>query len=142
MLKGHERPVVYLKYNRDGDLIFSASKDRRVTAWFSENGKRLGTYEGHDGAINCLDVSRTCLGFACRAVSSCLLFVFLFVQLSRCLCVSVSLCLCVSVCPAACPTKCFPTEDSRYLITGSADCSVRVWDVKSGKELLSFEGPR
>jgi len=57
-LKGHERAITQIKYNRDGDLLFSVAKDARPTVWWSENGERVGTYEGHSGALWCIDVNR------------------------------------------------------------------------------------
>lgn len=56
-MKGHERPLTFLKYNRDGDLLFSCAKDHTPTVWFADNGERLGTYRGHNGAVWCCDVS-------------------------------------------------------------------------------------
>jgi translation initiation factor 3 subunit I len=47
LLQGHERSLTQIKYNREGDLLFSCSKDKSVCVWFIENGERLGTYEGH-----------------------------------------------------------------------------------------------
>lgn len=58
LLKGHERPLTFLKYNRDGDLLFSCAKDHTPTVWYAHNGERLGTYQGHNGAVWCCDVSR------------------------------------------------------------------------------------
>ena len=56
-MKGHERPLTFLKYNRDGDLLFSCAKDHTPTVWFADNGERLGTYRGHNGAVWSCDVS-------------------------------------------------------------------------------------
>lgn len=58
LMKGHERPLTFLKYNREGDLLFSCAKDHNPTVWFADNGERLGTYRGHNGAVWCCDVSR------------------------------------------------------------------------------------
>ncbi|KAL2641437.1 hypothetical protein R1flu_009024 [Riccia fluitans] len=58
LLKGHERPLTFLKYNRDGDLLFSCAKDHNPNVWYSHNGDRVGTYRGHNGAVWCCDVSR------------------------------------------------------------------------------------
>ena len=58
---GHTRALTKIKYNRDGDLIFSVSKDTQPCVWFSENGERLGTFDGHGGAIWDLDVSSKAL---------------------------------------------------------------------------------
>ncbi|XP_055378462.1 eukaryotic translation initiation factor 3 subunit I [Condylostylus longicornis] len=59
MLQGHERSVTQIKYNREGDLLFSCSKDQKPNVWWSVNGERLGTYNGHQGAVWCLDVDWT-----------------------------------------------------------------------------------
>jgi translation initiation factor 3 subunit I len=56
-MKGHERPLTFLKYNKDGDLLFSCAKDHNPTVWFADNGERLGTYRGHNGAVWCCDVT-------------------------------------------------------------------------------------
>jgi translation initiation factor 3 subunit I len=32
-LSGHERALTQVKYNADGDIIFSVSKDHVVCAW-------------------------------------------------------------------------------------------------------------
>lgn len=57
MLHGHERAITQIKYNKDGDLLFSVAKDNKPTVWFSANGERLGTYNGHGGAVWCIDVN-------------------------------------------------------------------------------------
>ncbi|KAK8056935.1 eukaryotic translation initiation factor 3 subunit 2 [Apiospora rasikravindrae] len=57
LLSGHERALTQIKFNRDGDLLFSVAKDQHVCAWFSHNGERLGTYKGHQGAIWTVDVN-------------------------------------------------------------------------------------
>lgn len=59
LLKGHERSITFLMYNREGDLLFTCSKDSHPTVWFADNGERLGTYEGHTGTVYHCDVSRT-----------------------------------------------------------------------------------
>lgn len=56
MLQGHERAITAVKYNREGDLIFSASKDKKPNVWWSANGERLGTFNGHNGSIWCIDI--------------------------------------------------------------------------------------
>ncbi|GAB2215283.1 hypothetical protein Droror1_Dr00019666 [Drosera rotundifolia] len=86
LMKGHERPLTFLKYNREGDLLFSCAKDHTPTVWFADNGERLGTYRGHNGAVWTCDVSR----------------------------------------------------DSKRLITGSADQTVKLWNVRTGTELYTF----
>jgi translation initiation factor 3 subunit I len=58
ILKGHERPITKVKYNHDSDLLVSCSKDGVPTAWYTHNGERLGTYEGHNGAVWDCDINR------------------------------------------------------------------------------------
>jgi len=55
MMHGHERSITQIKYNQQGDLLFSSAKDHHPNVWFSLNGERLGTYDGHCGAVWCLD---------------------------------------------------------------------------------------
>jgi len=56
LLQGHTRAITQVKYNREGDIIFSAAKDSSPCVWYSSNGERLGTLDGHNGAIWCIDV--------------------------------------------------------------------------------------
>ena len=56
MLQGHERSITQVKYNREGDLIFSTAKDNQPSVWYSVNGERLGTLQGHNGVVWCIDV--------------------------------------------------------------------------------------
>lgn len=57
LLQGHERSLNQVKFNRDGDILFSVAKDKVLCAWYSANGERLGTYHGHQGALWTVDVS-------------------------------------------------------------------------------------
>ena len=53
---GHERSLTQIKFNREGDLLFSCSKDHVINVWFTHNGERLGTYDGHNGTVWSIDV--------------------------------------------------------------------------------------
>ena len=46
----HERSITAIKYNKDGDLIFTASKDTKPALWYSHNGELIGTYDCAGGA--------------------------------------------------------------------------------------------
>jgi translation initiation factor 3 subunit I len=63
------------------------AKDQIPCAWFSHNGERLGTYQGHVGAVWTVDVDPT----------------------------------------------------TTLLATGAADNTIRLWDVKTGKLLKTWE---
>ena len=58
-LRGHERAITRITYNREGDLIFTAGKNPSPNVWYSQNGERLGTFIGHQGVVWCLDVDWT-----------------------------------------------------------------------------------
>ncbi|KAH8694000.1 putative eukaryotic translation initiation factor 3 subunit 2I [Talaromyces proteolyticus] len=89
LLQGHERSLNQIKFNRDGDLLFSVAKDKVLCVWFSANGERLGTYHGHQGAIWTVDVS----------------------------------------------------PNTVLAATGSADNSVRLWNIKTGECVKVWEFP-
>ena len=53
---GSERPITQVLFNRDDDLLFASSVDGIITLWHPETGERLGTYNGHRGAVNAICV--------------------------------------------------------------------------------------
>lgn len=57
LLQSHTRSLTKIKFNREGDLIFTASKDAIPNVWYSHNGERLGSFTGHKGSVWTLDVS-------------------------------------------------------------------------------------
>ncbi|OLL24400.1 Eukaryotic translation initiation factor 3 subunit I [Neolecta irregularis DAH-3] len=89
LLQGHERSLTQIIFNKDGDLLFSVSKDTVANVWFYHNGERLGTYSGHNGAIWSIHVNST----------------------------------------------------STIAATGSADNSLRLWEVQTGRQIDKWEFP-
>ena len=58
MLISHERSITQIKYNLDGDLLFSVSKSPPAMVWRTDTGMRIGTYEiGEKASIYCLDIN-------------------------------------------------------------------------------------
>ena len=57
IIQGHERPLTMVKYNREGDLLFTAAKDHRPCMWYADNGERIGTFDGHNGTVWAIDVN-------------------------------------------------------------------------------------
>ena len=55
------------RFNREGDLLISCAKDLSASLWRSEDGLRIGTFEGHKGTIWTCDI--TCES-PCRACSA------------------------------------------------------------------------
>jgi len=51
VLSGHERKMTKVMFNRCDDLIFTAAADNCLMVWDAETGERLGTYDGHSGAV-------------------------------------------------------------------------------------------
>ncbi|CAB3407181.1 unnamed protein product [Caenorhabditis bovis] len=56
-LKGHERALTRVRFNREGDLLFTCAKDKKPSVWYTENGERIGTYDQHNGAVWDIDVA-------------------------------------------------------------------------------------
>ncbi|KAF2719697.1 WD40 repeat-like protein [Polychaeton citri CBS 116435] len=89
LLSGHERALTQVKFSKEGDLLFSVSKDHIVCAWYSANGERFGAYKGHQGALWTVDVD----------------------------------------------------PSTTLLATGGADNTLRLWEVKTGKLLKTWDFP-
>jgi translation initiation factor 3 subunit I len=51
MLHGHTRPVTFITWNRDCNLLFTSAKDKQVCVWSFPDGECLGSYVGHQGAV-------------------------------------------------------------------------------------------
>ncbi|CDJ62408.1 eukaryotic translation initiation factor 3 delta subunit, putative [Eimeria necatrix] len=45
LLQGHDRPLTWVQFNRDGDLMFTCGKDAKLSLWRTEDGIRIGTYD-------------------------------------------------------------------------------------------------
>ena len=72
-------------------MLFTSGKDKVPSVWYSINGERLGSYNGHNGAVWTIDVN----------------------------------------------------WDTTAFVSASADSTVRVWDVQTGRErnIYSLEAP-
>ncbi|KAF7999193.1 hypothetical protein HF325_006725 [Metschnikowia pulcherrima] len=86
-LMGHQRSLTQVKFNREGDILFSVAKDSLALIWYSSNGERLGTLEGHKGTIWSIDVD----------------------------------------------------SKTQLCATGSADLSIRLWNVQTGENVFQWE---
>ncbi len=130
LLKGHDGPLTCVKYNRDGDLLFTTCRRGRVCLFYSDDGERLGTYVGHNGAVLYSDVS-------CESTSSRRLLCDLFLHdalLDK-----------LSVQPVL-RAKCFVIScsftilavGSDKLATASMDQSTKLWEVETGQIIRSW----
>lgn len=55
-LHGHSRALTRVRFNKEGDLIFSSAKDSCPVVWHSGTGQRIGNYDSSIGVIWDLDV--------------------------------------------------------------------------------------
>ncbi|KAG2381912.1 hypothetical protein C9374_005704 [Naegleria lovaniensis] len=65
-LHAHLKPVSWLKFSREGDLLFVSSKDQSVSVWYTSNGQLLGTFK-ISGAVNCIDVNASTTRLLCAS---------------------------------------------------------------------------
>jgi len=57
LLQVHSRPLTMIKFVHDGDMFISSGKDGVVNLVRTENGERIGTYDGHQGAVYAIDIT-------------------------------------------------------------------------------------
>ncbi|XP_054790793.1 uncharacterized protein LOC129296227 isoform X2 [Prosopis cineraria] len=148
LMKGHERPLTFLKYNRDGDMLFSCAKDHNPTVWFADNGERLGTYRGHNGAVWCCDISRDSLRLITGLWISLWVTNLLLLQLIpswNCLLEFISNALLETPVTTGkllkevdkeighkkAITSLAKSADGSHFLTGSLDKSAKLWDTRS-----------
>jgi translation initiation factor 3 subunit I len=49
---GHNKPVTAVRFNDEGDLLFTASKDGNICVYRTDDGERVGTYKGHKSILD------------------------------------------------------------------------------------------
>ena len=49
---GHTRPINYLCFNEDCDLLCAASSDNTCSLWWTHNAEPARVLSGHEGAIS------------------------------------------------------------------------------------------
>ncbi|KAI5191109.1 translation initiation factor 3 subunit I [Nematocida minor] len=57
-LRYHTKPLRTVKFNPDGDLLFSSCTNGWLAVWRVSNGERIGKYVGHTGAIVGFDINK------------------------------------------------------------------------------------
>uniref|UniRef100_A0A0G4G3R4 Eukaryotic translation initiation factor 3 subunit I n=1 Tax=Chromera velia CCMP2878 TaxID=1169474 RepID=A0A0G4G3R4_9ALVE len=58
LIHAHERPLTFVLFNEDGDLLFTAGKDKGICLYYSKTGEMIGSYEGHNGVVWSLDITK------------------------------------------------------------------------------------
>jgi translation initiation factor 3 subunit I len=49
---GHNKAVTAIRFNDDGDLLFTGGKDGKVCVYRTDDGERIGTYHGHKSILD------------------------------------------------------------------------------------------
>lgn len=57
MLNYHSRPLTMVRFNRDGDLMYSSAKDSKIFVAKVSNGELIGVFNGHNGAVYAFDLT-------------------------------------------------------------------------------------
>lgn len=59
VLHGHSRPLTKIRFNHEGDLIFTASRNPCPVVFNAITGQRVGTYDSGTGVVWSIDVDFT-----------------------------------------------------------------------------------
>jgi len=51
VLQAHTRPLTRVLYTREGDILYTAGRDKVINCFYEQSGERIGTFEGHNGAV-------------------------------------------------------------------------------------------
>lgn len=57
MLNMHSRPLTMVKFNQDGDLMYTSAKDSMVYCCRASDGELWGSFDGHNGAVFGFDIT-------------------------------------------------------------------------------------
>jgi Prp8 binding protein len=132
MLKGHEQSVVDLCWNRDDDLIFTASADKTAAAWDVNTMEKVKRMRNHKGVVNSICAARRGEPIVVTGSDDCTAMIWDLrvrnnVQAITCdyQCTAVAL-----------------SDDSSQLFTGGIDNVVKCWDLVAGKMKYALEGHR
>jgi len=68
-LHGHMKPVTQIRFNADGDLLFSVAKEGKACVWYTKTGELLGTFDCVKAVSGC-DVNRSSTLFATSGFDS------------------------------------------------------------------------
>jgi WD40 repeat protein len=127
----HEGEVIAVAVTPDGKHVVSASKDKTLNLWELETGIRVRTLKGHKGGINSIALTNAGLVLSGSNDTTLMLwdpFLPAWDSCRRILKGHTSSVNSVAV-----------TPDGRHAVSGSADKTLKLWDLKTRRCLKTLE---
>ena len=117
-IRAHKEWVRCVKVSPDGVYLASCSDDKTVRVWTISTAECINEFIGHDHVIECVEWAPD-TAFHC---------------------ITVNLCHQKEVDPSNVDATAKKTKPSRFLISGSRDKTIRMWDIATGQCLCVLKG--
>ena len=131
-MKGHSKKVVCVKLHPTEDMVFSSSSDKTVKVWAPSTGKCVHTFKEHSGEVTAVALHATGDFIASASLDK----TWALYDLAGNVCRKV---VADGGVTAGYTTAAFH-PDGLILGTGTQDALVRVWDVKTQQNVVTFQG--
>jgi hypothetical protein len=149
------------RFNAEGDLLVTCGKDSNINLWWTDNGARAGSFDGHNGGVWTVDMTcerpqmggssgfggwlscttchrGCCVAGGCQSGSApCTPSVLLAVTFAEHPWLNVRSAPLLPPRSTHCPFR-PPADDSKVLLSAAGDSSARLWSMQDGRELFRF----